>query len=110
MLSVEFVCAQDTGLVIRTDELQMTGLHPGARVVRTEQLQMTGLHPSARVIRTEQLQMTGLGEIAIISDAAVARGLPELDSPQLHRLTYPVATFNFPCYELTRVVTDVADE
>ena len=79
------------------------------RVVRTEQLQMTGLHPDARVVRAESFQMTCPSEIATISSAAVAGDLPEFSSPQLHALQYPVADFNFPCYEMTGVVTDVED-
>ena len=106
LLSVRLL-AQDVGRVVTTEMPRMTGLHPGARVVRTEQLQMTGLHPGARVVRTESLQMTCPRETATISRAAVAEDLPELSSPQLHALQYPMAEFNFPCYELTGVVTDV---
>ena len=89
VFSVEVTQAQDMGQVIRTDQLQMTGLHPGARV-----------------IRTEQLQMTGLGKTATGSATAVTEEIPQLGPPQLHELEYPVAEFAYPTYEMTGAVTD----
>jgi hypothetical protein len=46
--------------IIKTDNLQMTGLSLKDRIIRTATLQMTGLRAEDRSIRTSTLQMTGL--------------------------------------------------
>jgi len=93
-LPTDWANGNETGLVIRTEPLQMTGLNPGNRVIRTDQLQMTGFNPGSRVVRAGQLQMTGLAETRKIGISEAEN--PALLPPGAKQLQYPVYPLRFP--------------